>query len=601
VRLGQPFAIVVAGFLAATLWGPQALADEGWLIERMEVRLEIGASGAVLAQEAVDVDFRGLESHGIFRDIHYRFAWDDQRLREYGIDLVSVARPDGRPHQVETSTEGALRRFRIGDPDRTLSGRESYRITYRIEDALNGFPDRDELYWNATGPWPVRLENASVTVTAPDAAITRVECFQGAEGSTQRCRSTFTASEAQFTATRALGEGEQLTVVVGLRKGAVTEPSPRLVARPRGPAEFFEASPLFAWLSLAGTAAAIAGVVTVWWRIGRDRRYLSLIRSEADEAQEHVPLFGARPIAVEFEPPEKLRAGQIGLLIDERADTLDVTATIVDLAVRGYVKITEIPKTGWFSSADWQLDRLKDPDDGLLEYEAIVFRGLFEADSSGTSLHPSRRLSQLKKKFHDDLQAAKSALYRDGVERGWFPHNPNTVRILWAVGGIALAGAGVALALMLGQRWGAGLMGVPIIAAGLLLTVLSRAMPRRTAAGREWLRHALGFARYIKTAEAQQHAFAERAHIFTEYLPYAIVFKCVDRWAKAFSGIDVQQAVGSWYVGSSTFNPASFSSTLGSFSSSVSTAIASTPGGSGRSGFGGSAGGGGGGGGGGRW
>jgi uncharacterized membrane protein len=99
-----------------------------------------------------------------------------------------------------------------------------------------------------------------------------------------------------------------------------------------------------------------------------------------------------------------------------------------------------------------------------------------------------------------------------------------------------------------------------------------------------------------------QQAFAERANIFTEYLPYAIVFKCVDRWARAFKDIDLQAATAGWYAGPAGFNAGSFSSSLRAFSSAVSTTLASTPGGSGGSGFsGGSSGGGGGGGGGGSW
>jgi LemA protein len=110
-------------------------------------------------------------------------------------------------------------------------------------------------------------------------------------------------------------------------------------------------------------------------------------------------------------------------------------------------------------------------------------------------------------------------------------------------------------------------------------------MPRRTAVGREMMRRTLGFAKYIKTAETRQQAFAERANIFTAYLPYAIAFKCVDRWAQAFQDIDMQTATAAWYSGSSAFNPSSFSSNFGSFSSSVSRTITSSPGGSGGSGF----------------
>ena len=40
---------------------------------------------------------------------------------------------------------------------------------------------------------------------------------------------------------------------------------------------------------------------------------------------------------------------------------LDVSATLVDLAVRGYLLIQEIPKEGWFGKPDWRLIRLEKP------------------------------------------------------------------------------------------------------------------------------------------------------------------------------------------------------------------------------------------------
>jgi uncharacterized membrane protein len=238
---------------------------------------------------------------------------------------------------------------------------------------------------------------------------------------------------------------------------------------------------------------------------------------------------------------------------------------------------------------------LQDPDASLLEYERIVLAGLF---ASG----PSVTLSGLKNTFHDDLARARKALYKDAVDRGWFPRNPNTVRVMSRAAGILAVVAGVGLIILLGQESGDGLLGLPVLVGGTLLAMVARAMPRRTAGGREMMRRTLGFAKYIRTAETAQQAFAERANIFTAYLPYAIAFKCVDRWARAFQDIDMQQATASFYAGSTAFDPGHFSSSLSSFSSSVSTAIASTPGGSGSSGFSsGSSGGGGGGGGGGSW
>jgi uncharacterized membrane protein YgcG len=587
-----------------------AAPDEGWIIERFAARITIQPDGTLDTREGIDVDFRSLSRRGIFRDLHYRFAYDQTHDREYEIALESVTTADGRPHQVLDTTQGeAVRRFRIGDPNRTISGKQTYRIAYRTAYGLNGFDDRDELFWNATGTWPVTMARTTVDVVAPAGAITKVACFQGPRGSKEPCTATISGGKATFSATRPLTEGEQMTIVAALRKGAVANPVPKLVPKraagrmspPLDVREFgrmlFEPSHTYITWMVAAFGGVVLALGGLWWKIGRDRQAVALHQAGHDAAPENrVPLFGATPIGVEFQPPDNIRPAQMGLLVDERADTLDVTATIIDLAVRGYLSIKELPKQGWFGKPDWRLTRLKPADANLLEYERIVFDGLF-------NLVDTTDLSALKNRFYRDLEKAKSELYKDAVARKWFPANPNTIRTVARVLGLVGMFAGLGVTIYLAQGWGAGLVGLPFVAGGLLLTLMSGAMPRRTAKGTQMMRRTLGFAKYIRTAETHQQAFAERANLFTEYLPHAIVFRCADKWAAAFKDIDVQQATAGWYAGTTQFNAASFSHSVGSFSSSVSSAIASTPGGSGSSGFsgGGSSGGGGGGGGGGSW
>jgi uncharacterized membrane protein len=135
------------------------------------------------------------------------------------------------------------------------------------------------------------------------------------------------------------------------------------------------------------------------------------------------------------------------------------------------------------------------------------------------------------------------------------------------------------------------------------MTVSFPFMPQRSAAGRDLMQHTLGFRLYMTTAEKYRQQFAAKAEIFTQLLPYAIVFGCVSLWAKAFDGIDTS-ASNSWYVGGQPFQAALLGSSLQSMNASVSSAISYTPPTSGSSsgfGGGGSSGGGGGGGGGGSW
>ena len=75
--------------------------------------------------------------------------------------------------------------------------------------------------------------------------------------------------------------------------------------------------------------------------------------------------------------------------------------------------------------------------------------------------------------------------------------------------------------------------------------------------------------------------------MFSEYLPYAIVFGAVDRWAKAFEGLGAQPTDLGWYVGTQPFIYADFSHAVNDFSTVTAGSLTSTPAGSGSSGFGG--------------
>ena len=66
----------------------------------------------------------------------------------------------------------------------------------------------------------------------------------------------------------------------------------------------------------------------------------------------------------------------------------------------------------------------------------------------------SVKLSDLRATFYSDLAKAKSALYKDGVQRGWFPRNPNTIRALFRVFGIVVIIVGVVLTIFLGRSSG---------------------------------------------------------------------------------------------------------------------------------------------------
>lgn len=594
--------LLAAAFLVAPVFAPSARAQSG--IEQIldyEVDWEIRADGDVEVSELIEYDFGPNARRGIFRDIPIRFHFDDTNDRLLRIHDVAVSTSPGAPDDVDTSTEGDSFRIRIGDPDVTIRGVHTYRIDYRIEGALNAFEDHDELFLNAIGPgWTVPVANAEVTVSAP-ANFTEIVCFAGPAGSRGVCdSSTLEGSTARFTQDR-LNSGQVMTPVVSLPTGVVEVPEPILEAR----WTIQRAFSLTPFTIGAGALLLVAGVGTVTrliWVHGRDRRFVGSVvevafGSETEETQ-RVPLFeSASDSAIEFAPPEDARPGQMGTVVDEVAHPLDVTATIIDLAVRGYLQIEEIEGEGWFAKDDWRLKRLKESDSSLHEYERELLDGLFEDGDDVL-------LSDLKTKFVKRLKAVQDDLYRDVVANGWFLRRPDQVRSSWVVTGVLTLIVGIVLTVLLAMFTTWALVGIPIALAGLLIAIGSNAMPRRTAKGTGMMRRVLGFQRAIATAERDTARWAEEAGVFSKYLPYAIVFGLTDRWAKAFEGLDDElTGAGTWYVSHRPFTTLAFASMIGDFSTTTAGTIVSTPSSSGGSGFGGGgfAGGGMGGGGGGSW
>ena len=591
--------------VAATDGGAFAAAEQAGSerIHTYDVQLVVESSGDLLVKEVIQYDFANLpDKHGIFREIPVRLEYDEKYERVYRISDIRVS--STAPDDVEETDEGRLKRLRIGHPDKTITGRHTYTITYRVEGALNGFEDHDELYWNAIGEhWAVPIGAATVSVTAP-ATVGRIACFAGPAESDLPCQvSASDGPTATFRQTP-LGLHHAFTVVVGFPKGAVPNPEPILDEKWH-PSRAFAMTP--ATLGLTGGLGllTLGGIAGLGWTRGRDRRYIgsavdATFGTEGGQ-DEPVPLFQGDETPVEFAPPDNLRPGQVGTLVDETANPIDVTATIVDLAVRGYLRIEEIPKEGWFGKPDWNLVKVKEGDDKLLGYEQRLFDSLLPGEVESSTL-----LSDLKDTFATKMRKIQDDLYDDSVSRGWFRSRPDQVRAKWVGGGVLVLILGIGLTVLAAAFTRFGLVPIPIAIGGILLIMNADRMPHRTAQGTGVLRRTLGFRRFIEESEKERAQFAERAHLFTEYLPYAIVFGATEKWAKAFAGLDGELPdTGGWYVGHNPgyFHVAGFSSAMDNFSTTTAGTLTSTPSASGSSGFGGGgfSGGGGGGGGGGSW
>ena len=214
------------------------------------------------------------------------------------------------------------------------------------------------------------------------------------------------------------------------------------------------------------------------------------------------------------------------------------------------------------------------PDD-----EPRLLDALFGGDSTV-------KMSELRGEFHEDLAKVKEELYKQGINANrFFPRDPEKVRSQYQLSGLGVVAVGGIAIGILGAALGVGLIGVPIMIGGVVLFLSASTMPRRTARGRQMYRRCLGFRTYMTAGDQDRQRFAEEANIFEEYLPYAIVFKSARKWAAAFEALGIQKTDVDWYVSPRGLVPLQFATSVCAFSSSVSTVMASTPGGSGASGI----------------
>ncbi len=604
-------ALVVAPLLVAPAAAPAHAAQIGtWEIRSFHADIEVVADGSLRVTESIEVDFH-VPSHGIYREIPFRVPVGDGKARRYRFDEVRISAGPDTPSDLHTERSGDFLVWRIGREGTLITGPREYQISYRVRGALNRFDSHDELFWNVTGDrWEVPIERASATVRAPE--ITDVTCYAGPTGATDPCaEATRDGDTARFTADT-LSPGSQLDVVVAIPPGMVDVPPPEL--EPTNPVlRVFQVDPVRGGASAAVLLVGLAGAVALGLR-GRD----------APPRGDH----GQLPGGVEYRPPDGLRPAELRTLLTEKADEVSLSATLVDLAVRGHLRIEEKGRTGkgLFAKPDWVLHRLDAPDDGLRPYELEVLRGLFgKAGRPAPAGQPgsarARRVSWLTKSgppsrrsvkvstlgqgnFHQHYRAVIKELYRDVVRRGYYRRSPQAVRAIFTVLSLAVLALGIAgIVLMFERDWSYGLVVAPIPVVGLILLALSWFAPYRTPAGSSMYRRARGFREFIRTAEADRMAFAERERIFAEYLPYAMAFGCVHQWVAAFEriGMPASAATGSWYVGTGQWDFGRVTAAVSGLGTHVGGTMRQTSSSSGGSGFSGGAGGGGGGGGGGRW
>ncbi|NHB84666.1 DUF2207 domain-containing protein [Tessaracoccus sp. HDW20] len=303
----------------------------------------------------------------------------------------------------------------------------------------------------------------------------------------------------------------------------------------------------FLVIAVLGSGALFA-VGALANRFFHDRIFVGLTPGLVPPVGQSAPITKVQPgreysgeVAVAFSPPRGLRPGLVGTIVDGQAEMRDITATVVDLAVRGWLRIKAVdadakrqadPKK---KARDWQITAV-DPQpagDRLDPFEERLLRSLFSvADANGVLMS---RWTQLR---GGDVRGLQNELYAQTVNNGWYDKDPRSksAGCLAALGWIALGAYCLLMFVNTLSLWTLLSAGILIGAAVFAARRVKRRVPR-TATGTAAMIQALGFKKYLATAEADQFSSEEAAGIFSRYLPYALVFGVAAHWAKVFGDV----------------------------------------------------------------
>ena len=532
--------------------------------------IAIAADGSMTVTETIRVQAEGVNiQRGIYRDFPTRYR--DRFGNNYSVafEVEDVTR-DGVTEnwRIEGRSNGV--RVYIGRADVIIPrGEHEYRLRYRTDRQLGFFPDHDELYWNVTGNgWGFAIEVVTAEITlpvaVPEANLTAL-AYTGASGSTEQ---NYTAElqdgSARFTGTTILSAGEGLTVVLTWPKGIIAEPA--RAAR----AEQLLSDNTGLLIALLTLALSFFYLYRMWSKVGRD------------------PASGV--IFPHYEPPEGFSPASIRYISRHHYDSKAFTAAVVNLAVKGYLRIHQ-------SGKEYSLEKLGSTQT-LAPGEAVLYERLFAKSQTLKLENSNHRILQRARSAH------RRALRKDYVGK-YFAWNsiyllPSLLVTLALFVFLAATDSLTAVA------------GIIFIVALLQHGWFFYLLQAPSEQGQRLMDKFAGFKLYLDVAEKDdlnlQHPPDMTPELFERYLPFAIALGVEQAWADKFARALLTMEAGRsaayhplWYTGNfNTSHMDSFAKSVGSqFNSAISSAA--TPPGSTSGTSGGFSGGGGGGGGGGGW
>ncbi len=523
-------------------------AARSYRISDFHDSIAVDTDGAVQVTERITFVFIG-PFQGIHRRIPLEYPGPHGTNFRLFLKVLSVTDADGNPLKYDSSVKSGYRVLTVYIPGAHDTSK-TIEITYTSPNAVRFFEDYDEFYWNVTGnDWPVPIDHADAMVSLPSnaAGSLRAQAFTGTYGSKEKdALVNLNGAVANFETANPLPIRGGLTADIYIPKGILHHPS--ALTRVMW---FIRSNPVV-WLPVW----AFAVMFSLWWVKGRD------------------PDPGIS-VAPQYAPPKNMTPAECGTLVDDAIAPRDITCTLVDLAVRGYVKIEQTTsKVLMFTSHDYTFHLLKPMQEwgqDLAPHERVMLENVFQGGQM-------TRLSDLKNRFYTAIPVIREDIFSALKQKGMYLLDPESANAYAIAGAIAVAAPFVA-----GQYLGwfnlfdtLGLTILCGIVAAVIIFLFGRQMSAKTLLGARTKVAILGFQEFMNRVDADRLKRMP-PDTFEKFLPYAMALGVEHRWAQAFAGI-ITQPPG-WYTGydGGAFNPIFFTNSMHSMASEVHETFVSAP------------------------
>ncbi|WP_326985060.1 DUF2207 domain-containing protein [Chryseobacterium sp. MYb264] len=357
--------------------------------------IDVNKNSGLTVTEKINVYSTGNEiKRGIFRTLPLTRNLNNKK-QKIQYDIISITK-NGEKEDYHTETNGDNFEIYVGNRDVILdTGNYAYEIKYETKNQIGFFNNYDELYWNVNGnAWNFDVDTISAKVNLPAGAnILQNSCYTGASGSnSQNCNAKLLSDTSIEWGASKLYPSEGLTIAVGFKKGIMVPPPPP------GFLEEYGLLSVFAILLFG----LFAYFFRTWQKYGVDP---------------------ATPtVYPQFNAPDNLSPGSMGYIQHESFKNSFLTAALVNLAVKGYIKIIESASSGIlgiFSSKVFTIQKIKEPDQSLPVEEIGLMNSLFTGAKSSIKFdgNYNSKVENAVNSFRSSLSFQHDKLLNEGNNR----------------------------------------------------------------------------------------------------------------------------------------------------------------------------------------